>query len=214
MLVLDGELRVIVGGDDDTAGPGHRRGPAQAASPRRCRHHRSAHVASVLHTHWEFEQIRRRGRPTPPQTRPPTPRTPRTTRPLAGLARASPATAFLAPPPQTLRPRPGYYLPPGCKATCTYAPGFSLGLALVQRISFTAWPRPPLGSLRSPMVSRRRLSRVLLMGTGGWFRNGAARQAKATSAPADKPSARRSQTRCPRTPIRKKGGRVSGNRPR
>jgi quercetin dioxygenase-like cupin family protein len=98
-LVLDGELRVIVGEEDYAAGPG-----AVAVLPRRLRH---AYVVTsatarflVLHTPGGFEQFAAEvGEPALTATLPPEPAGPPD---LAALAQAAArhGIAILAPPPQ------------------------------------------------------------------------------------------------------------------
>jgi hypothetical protein len=97
--VLDGELRVIVGEDDYTAGPG-----TVAVLPRRLRH---AYVVTsatarflVLHAPGGFEQFAAEvGEPAQTPTLPPEPAGPPD---LAALAQAAArhGITILAPPPQ------------------------------------------------------------------------------------------------------------------
>ncbi|MFI7065207.1 cupin domain-containing protein [Kribbella sp. NPDC050124] len=98
-LVLDGELRVLVGDDEHTAGPG-----TAAVLPRRLRH---AYVVTSptarflsLHTPAGFEQFAAEvGRPAPTLTLPPEPVEPPDFAVLAETA-ARHGITVLAPPPQ------------------------------------------------------------------------------------------------------------------
>ena len=98
-LVLDGELRVLVGEDDHTAGPG-----TVVVLPRRLRHAYVVTSATArllsLHTPGGFEQFAAEvGEPAQALTLPPEPAGPRD---LAALARtaARHGITILAPPPQ------------------------------------------------------------------------------------------------------------------
>jgi quercetin dioxygenase-like cupin family protein len=98
-LVLDGELRVLVGEDDDTAGPG-----TVAVLPRRLRHAYVVTSATArflsLHTPAGFEQFAAEvGQPAQALTLPPEPAGPRDLAALAQTA-ARHGLTILAPPPQ------------------------------------------------------------------------------------------------------------------
>jgi quercetin dioxygenase-like cupin family protein len=98
-LVLDGELRVLVGGEEHAAGPG-----TAAVLPRRLRHAYVVTSATArflsLHVPAGFEQFATEvGRPAPSRTLPPEPVKPPDLAALAETA-ARHGITILAPPPQ------------------------------------------------------------------------------------------------------------------